>query len=204
MTASIEFHFDFGSPNAYLAHKVIPGIEQRLGTRFKYVPVLLGGVFKATGNKSPMESFRDVENKWKYTELETQRFIQNYNLAAFRRNPFFPINTLTMMRGAVFAQQQDFFAAYVDTVFSGMWEQQLNMGDVAILTNALEQAGLPARTIFEATAHPEIKQALLDHTSRSVARGNFGSPTFFVGKEIFFGKDRLVEVETEYRKQMHL
>ena len=204
MTVSIEFHFDFGSPNAYLAHKVIPEIEQRLGTRFKYMPVLLGGVFKATGNKSPMETFREVENKWKYTEMETQRFIQNHNLAAFRRNPFFPINTLTMMRGAVFAQQQDFFAAYVDTVFSGMWEQQLNMGDVAILTNALEQAGLPARTILEATAHPEIKQSLLEDTSRSVARGNFGSPTFFVGSEIFFGKDRLNEVETEYKKQMRL
>ena len=204
MTVSIEFHFDFGSPNAYLAHKVIPEIEQRLGTRFKYMPVLLGGVFKATGNKSPMETFREVENKWKYTEMETQRFIQNHNLAAFRRNPFFPINTLTMMRGAVFAQQQEFVADYVDTVFSGMWEQELNMGDVAILTNVLEQGGLPARTILEATAHPEIKQSLLEDTSRLVARGNFGSPTFFVGSEIFFGKDRLNEVETEYKKQMRL
>ena len=108
------------------------------------------------------------------------------------------------MRGAAFAQQQDFFAAYVDTVFSGMWEQELNMGDVAILSNVLEQAGLPAKTILEATAQPEIKQSLVDHTSRSVARGNFGSPTFFVGKEIFFGKDRLDEVEAEYTKQLRL
>lgn len=202
MAVNIEFHFDFGSPNAYLAHKVVPAIEQRLGTRFKYMPVLLGGVFKATGNKSPMETFRDVENKWKYIELETQRFVQSHNLAAFKRNPFFPINTLAMMRGAAFAQQQDYFAAYIDAVFSGMWEKELNMGDLAIMTNVLEAAGLPAQAIIEATQQPEIKQLLVDHTNRSVARGTFGSPTFFVGKEMFFGKDRLDEVEAEYKNQV--
>lgn len=202
MTVSIEFHFDFGSPNAYLAHKVVPTIEQRISARFKYIPVLLGGVFKATGNKSPMESFRDVENKWKYLELETQRFVQSHQITAFKRNPYFPINTLTMMRGATYAQQSELFAPYVNAVFAGMWEQELNMGDLNQFSDCLTAAGLPALEIVDATSHADIKQILVDNTSRSVARGTFGSPTFFVGKEMFFGKDRLDDIETEYLSQL--
>lgn len=201
MLVSLEFHFDFGSPNAYLAHKIIPAIEQRIGTSFTYVPVLLGGVFKATGNKSPMETFRDIENKWKYLEKETQRFIEEHQLKAFKRNPFFPINTLAMMRGAAYAQQADFFAQYVDTVYTGMWEQELNLGDLNQLSECLTTAGLPALEIIDSTSKAAIKQILIDNTDRSVVRGTFGSPTFFVGKEMYFGKDRLEDVEAEYVKQ---
>src|SRR5216684_2832134 len=119
----VEFHFDFGSPNAYLAHLVIPQIEARTGAKFEYVPVLLGGVFKLTGNRSPAGSLAGIKNKPEYERLETERFIRRHAITSFRRNPFFPVNTLTLMRGAIVAQLLGVFERYVDAMFRHMWSE---------------------------------------------------------------------------------
>jgi 2-hydroxychromene-2-carboxylate isomerase len=193
----VEFHFDFGSPNAYLAHLVIPQIEKRTGIRFEYVPVLLGGVFKLTNNRSPAESFQGIKNKLEYQRLEIQRFIRRYGITRFAFNPFFPVNTLTIMRGAVAAQVDGVFARYVDDVFRHMWAEPKKMDDPAVVRAALDESGLDGARLIERSQEPAVKERLLANTQKSVERGTFGSPTFFVGDEIFFGKDRLREVEEE-------
>jgi 2-hydroxychromene-2-carboxylate isomerase len=195
MDVSVEFHFDFGSPNAYLAHLVVPAIEKRAGVAFTYVPVLLGGVFKATGNVSPAISLRGIENKPAYEALETRRFLAKHGIARFAHNPFFPVNTLQIMRGAVAAKRLGCFERYVDDVYRHMWAEPKKMDDPAVVCAALAESGLPADRLIELAADPSVKQELRENTERSVARGTFGSPTFFVGDEIFFGKDRLREVE---------
>jgi 2-hydroxychromene-2-carboxylate isomerase len=201
MSVNVEFHFDFGSPNSYFCHRVIPEIENRTGVSFDYVPILLGGVFKATNNKSPKEQFAGVKNKQEYQALETQRFIRKHGISKFQWNPNFPVNTLLLMRGAVYAKEQDFFKDYVEAVYQCMWEQELNMAEPEVITQALAEAGLPAEQIIAATQDSQIKQRLIDNTAASVERGSFGSPTFYVGQEIFFGKDRLREVEDEILSQ---
>ena len=194
----IEFHFDFGSPNAYLAHRVIPGIEERTGARFRYVPVLLGGVFKATGNRSPAEAFGGVRNKRAFMELETRRFLARHGIADFRHNPFFPVNTLALMRGAVAARQEGCFDRYVEVVFRNMWSEPKKMDDPEVIRAVLEENGFDAGRLLERAQSAEVKQELVRDTEASVARGTFGSPTFFVGDEIFFGKDQLRDVEEEF------
>jgi len=193
----VEFHFDFGSPNAYLAHLLIPQIEQRTGAPFEYVPVLLGGVFKLTNNRSPMESFQGVKNKLEYQRIETQRFIRRHGITRFAMNPFFPVNTLTIMRGAVAAQMEGVFDRYVDAVFRHMWAEPKKMDDSAVARAALDESGLDGAKLIAMTQEQAVKDRLLANTQRSVERGAFGSPTFFVGDEIFFGKDRLRDVEEE-------
>ncbi len=187
---SVEFHFDFGSPNAYLAHLVIPAIEKRSGVRFAYVPVLLGGVFKATGNVSPAVSLRGIKNKGEYAALETRRFLAKHGITRYAANPFFPI-----MRGAVAAQRVGCFERYVDEVYRHMWAHPKKMDEPAVIHAALLESGLPADQLFARASDPDVKQELIANTEASVARGVFGSPSFFVGGELFFGKDRLREVE---------
>ncbi|MAN65203.1 MAG: disulfide bond formation protein DsbA, partial [Hyphomonadaceae bacterium] len=127
---SVEFHFDFGSPNAYLSHKVIPDVEARTGVTFTYVPVLLGGVFKATGNQSPVMAFAGIRNKPEYERLEMMRFIERHGLTqAFAMNPHFPVNTLAIMRGAVAAQHLDVFKPYVNAIYAAMWQGAQKMDD---------------------------------------------------------------------------
>ena len=191
----VEFHFDFGSPNAYLAHLVIPEIEQRTSAKFEYVPVLLGGVYKLTGNRSPAESLLGVKNKPEYERLETARFIKRHGVTRFRQNPFFPVNTLTIMRGAIAAERLEVFERYVDEIYRHMWSEPKKLDDPAVLQAALVESGFDAERFAELVQDADIKAQLLDNTERSVARGTFGSPTFFVGDEIFFGKDRLRDVE---------
>jgi len=191
----VEFHFDFGSPNAYLAHRVIPGIETRTGVRFTYVPVLLGGVFKATGNRSPMEAFAGIRNKLEYERLETQRFLRRHGITDYVRNPFFPVNTLRIMRGAVAAQIDGGLAAYVDTVFHHMWVEPKKLDEPEVIRAALDQSGLDGARMLSRIEDAEVKSRLIANTEQSVARGSFGSPTFFVGEEMWFGKDRLRDVE---------
>ena len=195
MTATVEFHFDFGSPNAYLAHRVIPEIERRTGASFRYVPVLLGGVFKATGNRSPAEAFAGVRNKPEYERLETERFVRRHGITGFNRNPFFPVNTLRIMRGAVAAEIDGTLAAYVEAVFHYMWEQPKKMDDPNVIRAALDQSGLDGAAMLARIEDGAVKQKLIANTEASVARGTFGSPTFFVGNEMWFGKDRLRDVE---------
>jgi 2-hydroxychromene-2-carboxylate isomerase len=191
----VEFLFDFGSPNAYLAHKVIPAIEARTGVRFAYVPVLLGGVFKATGNRSPMEAFAGIPAKLAYEAKERDRFVARHGLTRFAANPHFPVNTLAIMRGAVAARRLDVFEAYVEAVFAAMWEDGRKMDDPTVIGEVLSAASLPAERLIAFTQDQAVKDELVANTTAAVARGVFGSPSFFVGDDLWFGKDRLGEVE---------
>jgi len=192
---TVEFHFDFGSPNAYLSHLVLPEIEKRTGAKFAYVPILLGGVFKLTNNRSPAESLVGIKNKPEYERLEMNRFLRRHRITRFQRNPFFPVNTLMLMRGAIAAQSLGVFERYVDEMYRHMWADPKKMDDPNVLRAAFDESGLDSERLFELVQTPEIKDRLLQNTQRSVERGAFGSPTFFVGDEIFFGKDRLRDVE---------
>ena len=191
----VEFHFDFGSPNAYLSHLVIPEIVRRTGVDFRYVPILLGGVFKLTNNRSPAESLAGIRNKPEYERLEMSRFLQRHRITRFQFNPFFPVNTLTLMRGAIAARSLGVFDRYVDEMFRHMWADPKKLDDPGVLRAALEESGLNAERLLALVQTREVKDELLANTERSVARGTFGAPTFFVEDEIFFGKDRLRDVE---------
>src|SRR5688572_23634142 len=190
----VEFHFDFGSPNAYLSHAVIPAIEQRTGAKFQYVPILLGGVFKLTNNRPPIEVLNGIRNKLEYQQLEMRRFIERHRIS-FQFNPSFPVNTLALMRGAVAAQRLGMFERYVDEMFRHMWVQPRKMDDAGVLRAALQESGFDAEKLLALAQDQTVKDELAANTSRSVERGTFGSPTFFVGDEIYFGKDRLRDVE---------
>ena len=191
----VEFHFDFGSPNAYLSHVVIPRIEQRTGAKFVYVPILLGGVFKLTNNRSPVESHAGVRNKLPYERLETERFIKKHGIEQYQFNPFFPVNTLALMRGAVAAQRLGVFERYVDEMFRHMWVQPKDMDDPAVIGAALQESGFNAPKLMALAQDQTVKDELAANTSRSVERGAFGAPTFFVDDDIYFGKDRLRDLE---------
>ena len=191
----VEFHFDFGSPNAYLSHLIIPNIEQRTGAKFVYVPILLGGVFKLTNNRSPVESYAGVRNKLPYERLESERFIKKHGIENYQFNPFFPVNTLALMRGAVAAQRLGVFERYVDEMFRHMWAQPKDMDDPAVIGAALQESGFDAPKLMALAQDQTVKDELAANTSRSVERGTFGAPTFFVDDEIYFGKDRLRDVE---------
>jgi 2-hydroxychromene-2-carboxylate isomerase len=191
----VEFHFDFGSPNAYLSHLVIPEIEKRTSVKFEYIPVLLGGVFKLTNNRSPAQSLAGIKNKPEYERLEMNRFIKRHAITRFKSNPFFPVNTLMMMRGAIAAQPLGVLERYVDEMYRHMWAEPKKMDDPEVYRAALIEAGFDPERFFNLIQTDEVKNRLLDNTNRSVERGTFGSPTFYVGDEIFFGKDRLRDVE---------
>lgn len=197
----VEFHFDFGSPNAYLAHLVIPEIEARSQTTFEYVPVLLGGVFKSTNNVSPAVSLKGIRNKGPYQALETERFIQRHGITSFSPNPHFPVNTLQIMRCAIVAQREGRFERVVNETYRCMWSEPRKMDDPQVIRRAFEESGLPADLLLEGARDPTVKQQLIRNTEDSVARGVFGSPSFFVGDELFFGKDRLRDVEEEIERQ---
>jgi 2-hydroxychromene-2-carboxylate isomerase len=193
--AKVEFHFDLGSPNAYLSHLVIPEIEKRTGIKFDYVPILLGGVFKLTNNRSPAESLRGIKNKPEYERLEMRRFIQRHGITRYQPNPYFPVNTLAMMRGTIAAQSLGIFERYVDEMFSDMWAEPKKMDDPQTYRAELDRSALSTARILELIETAPVKAQLLENTQRSVERGTFGAPTFYVDDEIFFGKDRLQEVE---------
>ena len=197
----VEFLFDFGSPNAYLAELVIPSIERRTSVKFDYVPILLGGIFKATGNVSPAESLRGIKNKAEYMTLSTRRFISRHNITTFRQNPYFPVNTLMLMRGAVAAQFEGVFEPYVRAGFHHMWEEPKKMDDVEVFRAAFKSSGLDADGLMARAQKDDVKKKLLELTTDAVNRGAFGAPTFFVGKEMFFGKDELGIVEESILEQ---
>jgi 2-hydroxychromene-2-carboxylate isomerase len=190
-----QFMFDFGSPNAFLSHKAIPAIEQRTGVKFEYVPVLLGGIFKATNNKSPAETLAGIKNKREFHAIETERFVKRFQVKPYIWNPFFPINTLSLMRAAVAAQFEGVFEQYVDAAFHHMWEEPKKMDDPEVAVKALTASGLDAAKLFARAGDAEVKAKLIENTQSAVERGAFGSPTFFVGNEMFFGKEQLREVE---------
>ena len=190
-----QFLFDFGSPNAFLSHEAIPAIEQRTGVKFEYVPILLGGIFKATNNKSPAETLAGVKNKREFHALETERFVRRFQVKPYIWNPFFPVNTLNLMRAAVAAQLEGVFERYVEAAFHHMWVEPKKMDDPEVAMKALGASGLDAAKLFARAQEPEVKAKLIENTQKAVERGAFGSPTFFVGKEMFFGKEQLREVE---------
>ena len=190
-----EFMFDFGSPNAFLSHEAIPAIEQRTGAKFEYVPILLGGIFKATNNKSPAETLAGVKNKREFHAIETERFVKRFAVKPYVWNPFFPVNTLNLMRAAVAAQLEGVFEKYVEAAFHHMWVEPKKMDDPEVAAKALTASGLDAARLLARSQEPEVKAKLIENTQAAVERGAFGSPTFFVGKEIFFGKEQLREIE---------
>ena len=193
----VEFHFDFGSPNAYLAELVLPQIEERTGVEFDYIPVLLGGVYKATGNMSPADSLRGIKNKPEYNALETARFLRRHNITKFKSNPFFPVNTLMLMRGVVAADFEGLFEPYFRAANHHMWVEPKKMDDPQIFRDAFLSSGLDVDRIIARAQQDDVKKKLIENTDNAVARGSFGSPTFFVGDEIYFGKDSLRDVEEE-------
>src|ERR1700676_4628656 len=156
----VEFHFDFGSPNAYLAELVLPQIEQRTGVKFDYVPVLLGGVYKATGNMSPFDSLRGIKNKPEYQALETRRFIRRHNIATFNANPFFPVNTLMLMRGAVAAQFEGVFESYFHAAYHHMWEEPKKMDDVEIFRAAFASSDIDLDRLIARAQRDDGKKKL--------------------------------------------
>ena len=188
---SPQFMFDVGSPNAFLSHEAIPAIEKRCKAKFEYVPILLGGIFKATNNKSPVETLAGVKNKREFHALETARFVKRFGVKPYIWNPFFPVNTLNLMRAAVAAQLEGVFEKYVDAAFL----EPKKMDDSELAIEAFTASGLDGRKLFARAQDPEVKARLIENTQAAVERGAFGSPTFFVGKEMFFGKEQLREVE---------
>jgi 2-hydroxychromene-2-carboxylate isomerase len=195
MTPRPQFMFDFGSPNAFLSHEAIPAIEKRASVKFEYVPILLGGIFKATNNKSPAETLAGVKNKPEFNAIETERFIKRFNVQPYVWNPFFPVNTLNLMRAAIAAQLEGVFEKYVEAAFHHMWREPKKMDDPEVAVKALSASGIDGAKLLTRAQDADVKAKLIENTQSAVERGAFGSPTFFVGNEMFFGKEQLREVE---------
>jgi 2-hydroxychromene-2-carboxylate isomerase len=188
MSKTIEFFFDFGSPTTYLAHTQLPRIAREAGASLVYRPMLLGGVFKATGNASPVL----VPAKGRWMGQDIARWAKRWDVP-FSFNPHFPINTLTLMRGAAGLQlrQPEAFTRYVDAVFDAMWVKPRNLGDAAVLAAVLGEAGFDAEPFMALVGEAEVKVKLVANTEEAVARGVFGAPSCFVGEQLLFGQDRL-------------
>ena len=186
MTRQAVFYFDVGSPTSYLAHRALPKITVETGAQIVWRPVLLGGIFQATGNKTPMDC--PAKAKWMIDDL--QRWAHKRNVR-FQHNPYFPINTLTLQRGAVAFEGTGLFGKYVDTVFSAMWEFPTNLGDPAILEATLVKAGFDAADFRERVSSAGVKEKLKQNTAEAIDAGAFGCPTIVVGDTLFFGQDRL-------------
>ncbi len=191
MAREIEFLYDFGSPNAYLVHRALEDMGE---VEPRYVPVLLGGIFKATGNQSPMQAYGHIAAKRDYDMLEMRRFMARHDINNFRMNPHFPVNTLLAMRGAIAAEQQGCAEAYIEAMMVGLWEQGLKLDDPKVWAEAVASAGLNAAALGAAAQDPEVKAKLVSNTEDAVARGAFGVPAFFLGDQMWFGKDRLRDV----------
>ena len=189
-----DFYYDFSSPNAYLVHKVLPGISARTGAVARYRPMFLGGVFKATGNASP--AFAGVTGKLDYLRREMDRFVRRHDVP-FVWNPHFPIRSIHLMRGAIGAQGKAWERAYIEAMFKACWVSGDNMSEFEVMARELAAEDLPTAEIMAGIQQAEVKAALFAATEAAVARGVFGAPTMFVGEEMFFGKDSLVEMEAE-------
>ncbi len=194
MTKTFDFIFDFAGPNGYLAHKVLPEFCAQTGATANYIPCLLGGIMKATNNLPPMMRYAETPAKRDYELLELWRFVKANDLSRFKINPHFPVNSLRIMRMAVAAQHEGVFAPYCDAIFAAMWEDGLNLADAEIIAGVITAAGLDAAALTARVEDPAIKAELIANTDAAVARGAFGIPTFFVGDEIFWGKERLGQV----------
>lgn len=195
VSKTLEFIFDFASPNAYLAMQVLPPILERTGATLKLTPALLGGIFKATNNVAPFVRFAETPARMAYEMLELKRFVEVHRLNSFRMNSHFPVNSLIVMRGAMVAERDNLLVHYVEVVQRGFWEEGLNMGDADVIAAHLSANGFDGPALIAASQDQAIKDALSANTAAAVARGVFGIPSFFVGDELFFGKERLGQVE---------
>ena len=195
MSATIDFIFDFASPNAYLAYRTLPAILERTGARLMINPCLLGGIFKATGNVAPAVAYAPIKGKLEYEMLEVRRFVAKHRLDKFHFNPHFPVNTLMLMRGFLAAREAGVEAGYIEMGLEGLWEEGLKLDDPQVLARRIDSAGLDSASLLAAAQTDRVKLNLADNTAAAVARGVFGVPTFFVGDDMFFGKDRLGQVE---------
>jgi len=191
MAAQIEFYFDYGSPFSYLADTQLPALARRTGAEIVYRPILLGGIFKATGNSSPIT----IPAKGKYMALELERWARHYGIG-MKMNPHFPFNTIRLMRGAVAALRQGRFAAYHPQMYRAVWSEGRNLGKEDVLRELLASSGIDPASIDG----DEIKNELRANTDGAVARGAFGAPTFYVNGEIFWGNDRLDFVEEALKR----
>ena len=191
----IDFYFDFASPNAYLSHKVLQAIKEKYEVELKYTPVLLGGIFKATNNKPPMEQFFGVMNKNEYQSKEMQRFIERHNIDSFQMNPHFPVISLQIIRGAVAAEMDGYLEEYIDKVLVHMWEEPKKMDDPEVIKAAFEESGFDSEKLIAQMQDPDVKAKLISNTEEAVKKGVFGIPTFFVDDEIYFGKDTIWMIE---------
>ena len=188
MTQTVEFYFDVGSPAAYLAFKRLPAICEVAGAQLAFKPMLLGGVFQATGNQSPM----NIPAKGRYMVDDLERFARRHGIA-FRHNPFFPINTLTLMRMATGLQLREpaRLLPYVEAVYRAIWAEGKDMNDPAMVAAVLQGAGFDPQAMLALAAEPEVKERLKAVTQEAVGRGVFGAPTCFVGGQMYWGQDRL-------------
>jgi 2-hydroxychromene-2-carboxylate isomerase len=200
MTKTLEFLFDFGGPNSYLAYKMLPDLSARTGADVIYTPILLGGLFKLTNNQAPMMRYAETPAKRDYEMLEFQRFIKTHSIP-FKMNPNFPINTMLVMRGAVAAQRAACLLHYVEAIMTAMWVDGANTGDAQVVREILDKAGLDSAALLAACDDPDVKAQLSSNTENAAARGAFGVPTFFVGNDMFWGKERLGQVEEALAKR---
>ena len=193
---NVDFIFDFASPNAYLCHKAIIQLEKNYDIKFNYIPCLLGGIMKISNNQPPMIAFSEIPNKMKYEfEIAFNRFMQEYKIDKFKMNEHFPVNTLSLARGAIVAQKNDFFSEYVEIVLRGMWEESINLDSPQSLHQFLADNNCNADLVIEGISRDEIKAELMANTNKAVEKGAFGIPTFFIGDEMFFGKESLRELK---------
>ena len=195
VTRTIDFIFDFASLNAYLAERALPDLVARTGATINVIPCLLGGIFKATGNQAPFSAYAGIKGKLDYEMLEIRRFVKAHGLKDFQMNPHFPVNSLLAMRGLCACEPGDEFDRYLDAVLAGFWERGLLMSDPEVMSSVLTEAGLDAERLIALAQTDVVKAKLADNTAAAVERGAFGAPTFFVGDEMFFGKERLGQIE---------
>lgn len=200
MNKTLEFIFDFSSPHAYMAYHALPPVLEKTGATLRIIPCLLAGIFNETGNQPPMAAYGSVKGKMDYVYLEASRFIRKHGLRNFRMNPHFPVDTLLMMRGAIVADMEGYLPEYVDEGLKQVWEQGLQVADPAVFAAALSAAGFDGPAILDKTGDSGVKEKLKANTVEAADRGVFGIPTFFVGREMFFGKERLGQVEEELLK----
>ena len=197
MSKTIDFIFDFGSPNAYFSHQVLPKLAAEKGASINYIPCLLGGIFKLANNQAPMVAFANVKGKVAYDMLEIKRFIEKHGLTKFQMNPHFPVNTLLLVRGAIAADKDGRLGDYIEVGLKAMWEDGLNMSDPEVFAKVFTDGGFDGAKLLAATQDQAVKDQLMANTSEAVERGAFGIPTFYVGDEMFFGKDRIDQVIAE-------
>ncbi len=195
MTKKIfEFYFDFGSPNAFLVHSIIEKIENKTGFKTKYIPVLLGGIFKLTNNVAPYIAFKGIKNKLKYQSIEFNRFVKKHNIE-FNDNINFPLRTVELMRAAVFFEGRQDYKKFINTIFQHTWSKPKKMDDIEILKKVLENNQFSFSEILNGINSEEIKNKLKENTSLAVEKGVFGTPSFLIKNQLFFGKDSIHDLE---------